>query len=61
MSMLFVGIDVSKNYSFAQGLDLEGKKLFYLEVPMNGEGFSRLLNMIKTHVGNLSQVTVAKF
>ena len=38
MSMLFVGIDVSKDYSSAQGLDREGKKLFYLEFAMDGEG-----------------------
>jgi len=59
MSMLFVGIDVSKDSFSAQGLDREGKKLFYLELPMNAEGFSRLLNMIKTHVGDLPQVIVA--
>jgi len=57
--MLFVGMDVSKDSSSAQGLDREGKKLFYLELPMNGEGFSRLLSMIKTQVGDLSQVIVA--
>jgi transposase len=58
MSMLFVGIDVSKDYSSAQGLDPEGKKLFYLEFDMNGEGFSRLLNTLKTHCKDLSEVTV---
>ena len=56
--MLFVGIDVSKDYSSAQGLDPEGKKLFYLEFGMNGEGFSRLLNTLKTHCKDLSEVTV---
>src|SRR5512139_218924 len=58
MSMFFVGIDVSKDYSSAQGLDREGKKLFYLEFAMNGEGFSRLLNTLKTHCKDLSEVTV---
>jgi len=58
MSMLFVGIDVSKDYSSGQGLDPEGKKLFYLEFGMNGEGFSRLLNTLKTHCKDLSEVTV---
>ena len=38
MSMFFVGIDVSKDYSSAQGLDREGKKVFYVEFAMNGEG-----------------------
>jgi transposase len=56
--MLFVGIDVSKDYSSAQGLDREGKKLFYLEFGMNGEGFSRLLTILKTHCKDLSEVTV---
>ena len=58
MSTLFVGIDVSKDYSSAQGLDQEGKKLSYVEFGMNGEGFSRLLKMLKTHCEDLSGVTV---
>ena len=37
MSMFFVGIDVSKNYSSVQGLDQDGKKLFYVEFGMNGD------------------------
>jgi transposase len=56
--MLFVGIDVSKDYSSAQGLDSEGKKLFYLEFGMNGEGFSEFLKVLKTHGEDLSGVTV---
>jgi transposase len=56
--MLFVGIDVSKDYSSAQGLDREGKKLFYLEFGMNGEGFSEFLKVLKTHGEDLSGVTV---
>ena len=35
-----------------------GKSSFYVEFGMNGEGFSRLLNMLKTHCGDLSEVTV---
>jgi len=59
MSLLFVGIDVSKDYCSSQGLDQEGKKIFYLEFPMNGEGFSRFLNTVKSHCQNPSEVTVA--
>lgn len=59
MSTLFVGIDVSKDYSSAQGLGREGKKLFYLEFSMDGEGFSRFLNRVKAQCANLSEVTVA--
>ena len=56
--MFFVGIDVSKDYSSAQGLDEEGKKLFYLEFSMDGGGFSQFLKMLKTHCEDLSGVTV---
>ena len=59
MSLLFVGIDVSKDYCSSQGLDQEGKKIFYLEFPMNGEGFSRFLDTVKSYRQNLSEVTVA--
>ena len=58
MSMFFVGIDVSEDYSLAQGLVREGKRLFYLEFAMNGEGFSQFLKMLKTHCEDLSGVTV---
>ena len=58
MSNLFVGIDVSKDYSSAQGLDREGRRLFYIEFSMDGEGFSRLSSMLSTHCGDVSKVTV---
>ena len=58
MSMIFVGIDVSKDYSSAQGLDREGKKLFNLEFAMNGEGFSQFLKVLKTYCEDFSGVTV---
>src|SRR5512136_1105937 len=56
--MLFVGIDVSKDYSCAQGLDQEGKKVFYVEFAMNVEGFSQFLKVLKVHSEDLSGVTV---
>jgi transposase len=59
VSTLFVRIDVSKDYSSAQGLDHEGKRLFYLEFGMEAEGFSKFLNMLKAHCEDLSEVTVA--
>ena len=58
MSMFFVGIDVSKDYSSAQGLDQEGKKVFYVEFAMNSEGFCQFLKMLKVHCEDLSAVTV---
>ena len=59
MSMFFVGIDVSKDYSSAQGVDREGKRLFYLEFAMEAVGFSKFLKMLKAHCEDLSEVTVA--
>jgi len=59
LSTIFVGIDVSKDYSSAQGLDREGKKVFFLEFPMDGEGFSRFLRAMKNHCEDFSKVTVA--
>jgi len=56
--MVFVGIDVSKDYSSAQGLDREGNKIFYLEFAMNGAGFSEFLKVLKSHCEVLSGVTV---
>jgi len=58
VSMVFVGIDVSKDYSSAQGLDREGKKVFYLEFAMDGEGFSQFLKTLKVHCEDFSRVTV---
>ncbi len=54
---LFVGIDVSKDYSSAQGLDRQGKKLFYIEFSTDGEGFSRFLSMVNKHCAHPSEVT----
>ncbi len=42
MANFYIGIDVSKDLSTAQGLNAEGKKVFYLEFAMNADGFNRL-------------------
>ena len=42
MSSLYVGIDVSKDASSAQGIDAKGSKVFYLSLTMNAQGFSDL-------------------
>lgn len=59
MSDLFVGIDVSKDVSTAQGLDNEGNKQFYIEFSMDAKGFSKLLRKIKTCSKDMSEVKVA--
>jgi transposase len=55
----YIGIDVSKDKSTAQGLDGKGNKLFYLEFAMTSEGFAKLLNAIKAHCKDLSNAKAA--
>lgn len=59
MPSVFVGIDVSKEFSTAQGLDKNSKKLFYLRFAMNSEGFSELLKVMMKHAESVTEVTVA--
>ncbi len=59
MSECYVGIDVSKDASTAQGIDSEGKKLFYVEFTMNAEGFSKLLSALRPHCKDFSTVKAA--
>lgn len=59
MPSVFVGIDISKEFSTAQGLDKNSKKLFYLRFAMNSEGFSELLKMMMKHAESVTEVRVA--
>jgi transposase len=59
LSKIFVGVDVSKEFSTAQWLDENGKKIFYLRFAMNSEGFSELLKAMLKHSENVTEVTVA--
>jgi transposase len=59
MGELYVGIDVSKDNSTAQGLNANGEKLFYLEFPMNRKGFSDLMKAIDNNSGDYAEVKVA--
>lgn len=59
MSACYVGIDVSKDASTAQGIDQNGKKLFYAEFTMDTEGFSKLLGTIRSHCKDLSMIKAA--
>jgi hypothetical protein len=47
MSKVFVGIDVSKEYSTVQGIDKSEKKLFYLRVAMDSAGLAEFRTTIK--------------
>ena len=59
MSKCYVGIDVSKDASTAQGIDEKGKKLFYFEFTMDAEGFSKLLGVIRSHCKDFSMLKAA--
>ena len=59
MEDLYVGIDVSKEKSTAQGIDERGKKRFYMEIQMDSHGFSELLKAIKSVINDLANVTIA--
>ena len=59
VAKLFVGIDISKEYSTAQGLDISAKKLFYVRFTMDAKGFNELLNAIKKVSADISDVAVA--
>ena len=59
MSKAFVGIDVSKENSTAQGIASDEKKLFYLRFSMDSEGFAELRSAIKGCGVNLEDIAVA--
>jgi transposase len=59
LSTLFVGIDVSKDLSTAQGIDSRGNSQFSIEFTMNAEGFSKLLKAIRKHCQSLTKATIA--
>lgn len=59
MSKVFVGVDVSKDFSTAQGVDKNGKKLFYLRFVMNSGGFSELLKAMMKCAGSVTEITAA--
>jgi len=59
LSKVFVGVDVSKDFSTAQGVDKNGKKLFYLRFAMNAGGFSELLKAMMTCSENIKEIMAA--
>jgi len=59
MPELFVGIDVAKDTSSAQGIDSNGKGLFSLTFAMDSEGFIQLWNAINENSRDLSGVLTA--
>jgi transposase len=55
---LFVGVDVSKDFFSAAGLDEEGKELFSGSYEMDSNGFSEFLKALSSHDESLDQVRV---
>ena len=59
MNEIFVGIDVAKDSSNGHALNAKGETLFSMSFPMNNEGFSKLLDAVKSTSRDLSEVLVA--
>jgi transposase len=59
MYSVWVGVDVSKDFFSAVGLDKEGKELFSGTYEMNSNGFSEFLKAISSHCKRLDQGMVA--
>jgi len=59
LAKVFVCVDVSKDFSTAQGVDKNGKKLFYLRFAMNAGGFSELLKAMIKFPEHRTEITVA--
>jgi len=59
LSKVFVGVDISKDFSTAQGVDKNRKKLFYLRFAMNAVGFSELLKAMIKFTEHITEITVA--
>src|SRR5512136_1379357 len=58
MVSVFVGVDVSKDFFSAAGLDEEAKELFSGSYEMNSNGFSEFLKVLSSHDESLDQVLV---
>jgi transposase len=56
---LFIGVDVSKDFFSAVGLDKEDKELFSGTYEMNSNGFSEILRTLSSHGERRDQVMVA--
>jgi transposase len=56
---LYIGIDVSKEQSSAQGLDEKGDKIFFIEFSMNARGFAKLQEAIDESCKKQTKVMAA--
>jgi transposase len=58
MDLLLVGIDVSKAFFSAVGIDSEGKGSFSGSYPMDSSGFEGLIKAMTSHCEDLSKVVI---
>jgi transposase len=59
MGKLYVGIDISKDRSSANGIDDHGKSRFEISFDMDGTGFSELLRAIEAYSDSHENVVAA--
>jgi transposase len=59
MESLFVGVDVSKDYFCASGLDVQGNVMFSLTATADKSGFTAMMSVLSSHAANLEEVMVA--
>jgi transposase len=59
MESLFVGVDVSKDYFCASGLDVQGNVLFSLTATADKTGFTAMMSALSSHCTHLEEVMVA--
>lgn len=59
MESLFVGVDVSKDYFCASGLDVQGNVMFFLTATADKSGFTAMMSALSSHAANLEEVMVA--
>ncbi len=59
MKNLYIGIDVSKEQSSAQGLDEKGDNVFFIEFSMNARGFTKLQKAIDENCKRYTKVLAA--
>ncbi|MDH5769641.1 MAG: IS110 family transposase [Nitrospirota bacterium] len=59
MSKLYVGIDISKDRSSANGIDERGRNRFELSFDMDGTGFAELLEAIEANSDSYENVVAA--
>jgi hypothetical protein len=59
MQSLFVGVDVSKDYFCASGLDVQGNEMFSLTASADKTGFAEMIGALTSHCISLDEVMVA--